>query len=55
MPPERYWNSNYTRRGNYNVEYTKGKRLSAKEQVEEIERERLLMALWVIETYFKRK
>ncbi len=55
MEPKGYWNYSYTRTGNYNVEYTKGKRLSAKEQVEEIQRERLLTALWVIETYFKKK
>jgi hypothetical protein len=55
MSLERYWNSNSTNKGNYQIVYTKSKRLSAKEQVEQLRNEKLFNALWVIETYYSRK
>jgi hypothetical protein len=54
MPPERYWNSNSSNKGDYKVVYV-NKKISAKEQVEQIRSERLFSALWVIETYYTRK
>jgi hypothetical protein len=55
MPPENYWSSSND--GTYRYEYKEGsyRRLNAKDQVQKIELDRLLLALSYIYDYEPRK